>query len=237
MRGLTAQDILAVWEAGQDQHPVDRTLTMLEPAFPDSDRAALAALPIGRRDSLLFRLREALLGPKLRGLAECPKCHCRVEFDFSIETLSSDKHTEREFALRLGRRKEEVRFRLPDSFDLAAAAICADVATARATIARRCLLDEKAGRVLGEKGIEQVAAAMEKADPHAEVLLEMRCPGCTNKWQVELDIASFFWQELAALARDLLGDVAVLARAYGWSEQDILAMNPARRRLYLEELV
>jgi len=236
MQGLTAQDILAVWEAGQDQHPVDRALTMLEPALPDSDRAALAALPVGRRDSLLFRLREAVVGARLRGMADCPKCHCRVEFTLKTDTMCTDPPPATEHAVKLAGRRKRVWFRLPDSFDLAHAAVCRDIKTARAELARRCMLKEAAAPALTEPEIEQLAAAVEDADPQAETLLELRCPECANEWPAVLDIASFFWQELSAMSRDMLEDVAVLARAYGWSEGEILAMSPARRRLYLERL-
>jgi hypothetical protein len=236
MRSLTAQDILAVWEAGQDQHPVDRALTMLELALPDSDRATLAALPVGRRDSLLFRLREAVLGSRLRGMADCPKCRCRVEFTLQTDALCPDTPPATEHVLKLAGRRKKVRFRLPDSFDLARAAVCSDVPTARAELARRCLLNEDAAPALTEPEIEQLAAALEDADPQTEVLLESRCPDCANEWQAVLDIASFFWQELTAMSRDMLEDVALLARAYGWSEGEILTMSPARRRLYMERL-
>ena len=35
-------------------------------------------------------------------------------------------------------------------------------------------------------------------------------------------------------AKRLLMDVHLLARAYGWSEAEVLALSPARRRFYLE---
>jgi hypothetical protein len=57
MPSQTAQDILAVWEAGQDQHPVDRALTVLEHGFPDLTRKRSASLPLGQRDRLLLALR------------------------------------------------------------------------------------------------------------------------------------------------------------------------------------
>jgi hypothetical protein len=34
----------------------------------------------------------------------------------------------------------------------------------------------------------------------------------------------------------VLREVHILASAYGWREDDILAMSPARRRIYLEML-
>ena len=38
------------------------------------------------------------------------------------------------------------------------------------------------------------------------------------------------------MAKRLIGEVAELAQAYGWSEADILAMGSSRRKLYLEEI-
>jgi hypothetical protein len=51
------------------------------------------------------------------------------------------------------------------------------------------------------------------------------------------DIASFFWTEIAAEAKRLLGEVHILASAYGWREADILSLNPLRRRFYLEAIL
>jgi hypothetical protein len=42
------------------------------------------------------------------------------------------------------------------------------------------------------------------------------------------------WRALDRWARTALDEVRRLARGYGWSEQDILAMHPNRRRYYLE---
>ena len=51
-----------------------------------------------------------------------------------------------------------------------------------------------------------------------------------------LDIGEFFWQEIAALAQRLVGEVTTLAAAYGWSESEILGMGSARRKLYIEAI-
>jgi hypothetical protein len=47
-------------------------------------------------------------------------------------------------------------------------------------------------------------------------------------------VADFLAVEVAGLAKQQLLEVAILARAYGWSEAAILAMPPARRRVYRE---
>ncbi|MFK4188028.1 hypothetical protein ACI2L4_29115, partial [Streptomyces sparsogenes] len=80
----------------------------------------------------------------------------------------------------------------------------------------------------------RIAEAAEQADPAAEVTLRIACPECGEATPAELDIASYLWTELDSWARDLLLDVHLLATAYGWSEPEILALSPLRRRYYLE---
>ncbi len=52
MRALTGQEILYIWDSGQGQHSLDRALTMLLVAFPETTRDTLALLSIGQRDTL-----------------------------------------------------------------------------------------------------------------------------------------------------------------------------------------
>lgn len=131
----------------------------------------------------------------------------------------------------------DVEFRLPGVADLAAAARAADP---RGALLARCLVsavhdgvavaaDELPGPVQ-----RRIADAVEAADPGADLALNVACPECGAATRAELDIASYLWTELDAWARDVLLDVHLLATAYGWSEPEILALSPLRRRYYLE---
>ena len=73
-------------------------------------------------------------------------------------------------------------------------------------------------------------------DPHAEIRLDLSCPGCGHAWQDLLDVAPFVWAEICSRAQRLLQEVHELARYYGWSEQDILGMSVTRRTLYLQRV-
>ena len=46
-------------------------------------------------------------------------------------------------------------------------------------------------------------------------------------------MASFVWEEVDAAARRLLGEVHALASAYGWSQEEILALGSQRRAAYM----
>jgi hypothetical protein len=124
-----------------------------------------------------------------------------------------------------------VRFRLPDSTDLAA--------TERNGSARllfeRCIVDSSiAVAALPDAIVDAVAKRIRELDPQSEVELVLACPACDHRWRDLFDIASYFWTEIEALAMRLLQEVHVLARAYAWPEADILAMTPRRRRFYLD---
>jgi hypothetical protein len=241
MRTLAARDLLQVWEWGEGQHPVDRALALLAVACPEMTRDELAALSIGQRDVLLLALRELAFGPRLDGFAECPECCERLEFTVNVADLrTADSAEPTEAELTLAVEGFDVRFRLPDSLDLAAVAHCDDVGVARDLLVKRCMLHARQGEVeiavgaVPETVITALAAHVVERDPLSEVQLDLHCPECGHGWPMLLDIVSFFWAEISAQAKRLLHDVHTVARAYGWREADILCMSARRRQLYLE---
>ena len=73
MQPLTAEKLLAVWERGRPQHPLDRALTLLAAATPNTTRDELADLSIGERDARLFsQLRTLLLRTGRGGFCGMP---------------------------------------------------------------------------------------------------------------------------------------------------------------------
>jgi len=215
-------------------------MTLLAIACPEQPWDELAALSIGERDALLLALREQTLGSKIDGFAECPRCAQRLEFDTTVDNLKVAKPDPGVEVRELAADGLVLRFRLPDSRDLAAVLDSQDTDEARNLLLRRCVLQASrdgtpvASSELPPDIIVTLAQRIAVCDPQAEVLLDLRCPTCGHGWQALFDIVAFFWAELAARAERLLGEVHTLARAYGWSEADILNMGARRRRFYLE---
>ena len=81
---------------------------------------------------------------------------------------------------------------------------------------------------------ERMAERAAEADPRADIRLNLPCPECGTQTKAVLDIGSALCQELDAWARGILRDVYLLASSCGWSEAEVLAMSPLRRRYYLE---
>src|SRR5262249_52033485 len=208
----------AAWEDGMGEGPARRALALLAAAHPGTARQELAALPLGERDRRLLDLHREVFGPRLDGVARCPECGEPLEIALDARRL----HTVASAVDRAFVRGDlELRFRLPDSRDLVAAETCGGVAEARRLLPERCVVAAHrdgapvAAATLGEGEIVALAAALEAADPGAELLLALACPVCACAWSEGLDVAAFVWSEVAVEVRRLLGEVHQLARAYG----------------------
>ena len=247
MRALSANELLDAWEQGIGQTPARRAMALLAPACPERSPDALARLSIGQRDARLLALREWTFGARLLSLATCPGCGERLELAFDTADIRSPASPEgrgggqsQSEALSLTVDGYEVRFRLPNSLDLEAIAGLDDAAAARRALLQRCLLGAHPGDGGAAAGrlpaaVESaVGETMARADPQADVVLDLACPACDHRWQAVFDIASFFWTELDAWARRTLREVHLLASAYGWREAEILTLSPWRRQAYLE---
>jgi hypothetical protein len=238
MRALSAGDVLRAWELAQDRHPIDRALCLLRLACPEKPWQELAALPVGRRDALLYALREQTFGRAMYGRAACPACTTQAEL--TLDTAALLVPVPDEVMDVLEENDISLRFRLPNSLDLAALARAGDPEAAHVLLLERCVLTvEREGAAMRPQDlppaiVERIAAIMAEQDPQGEVLLHVTCTACKQTWQVHLDIEGFLWTEVSAEATRLLSEVRALARAYHWREADILAMSSRRRQAYLE---
>ncbi|MFC8681528.1 hypothetical protein ACFT30_08395 [Microbacterium ureisolvens] len=79
-----------------------------------------------------------------------------------------------------------------------------------------------------------VARTAADFDPQADIELELTCPACAEEWRTPFDITAFLWRELESWAMRTLWETHLLARAYGWSEADILALGSWRRQHYID---
>lgn len=240
MGTLSNSDLIAVWERGVNEHPVDRALTLLS-AYSSDSREELARLSIGARDGRLLEMYQHLFGPELPAFANCPACGELLEYMLSThELLKLSAPAPDPAALVIQSAELMMRLRLPDSLDLRAVATCRDHESAARLLSERCVVEAALDGApfmpadLSPQIIERVSSALAAADPGAELLINLNCAACSHTWQVTLDIERFLWTRVCATAKRLLRDVHMLASAYGWREPDILSLSPARRQTYVE---
>jgi hypothetical protein len=231
-------ELLAAWEDGAVLPRAERTLPLLR---RDAGGEDVRRWPLGRHDALLLDIHERAFGEALAGTSECPECGEEVELSFPVARLRAE-HAEElgEHELDDEASGHRVRFRLLCVADLSAAALEPDAQAAERTLLSRCVLHaEAAGRPVAAADLpravtEELGRRMAAADPQGELRLQLECPECGAGWTAELDPAAFVWRELDERARSTLEEVASLARAYGWSEREVLALSSRRRRAYLE---
>lgn len=218
-RGLDVAAVIAAWESGFDPATFD----------PPADQ------PLGARMRDLLGLRVASFGPVLEAVADCPGCGEVLDVTLDLrDLLGHPLPADTPCAIR--DEGFEALIRAPRPADLDAAAGTADPARA---LFEACILaatrDDRpiAAAALPDSLRAAAAEALAARDPLTEVSLGLTCPACGTASSVGLAAEAVLAQDIAEAAPRLLAEVARLACAFGWTEQAILAMTPARRRAYL----
>jgi len=229
--GLADGVLLDVWEQVEAAPVPLRPAVMLEGLRAGLGEAGDAAdgLPVGRRDRALIGLRMRLFGARMRCASSCPDCAERVELELDLARMQAAAPPADVALVRTP--EGGWHLRPPTTRDLER--VLADPASRRVeALVRRCALDPLPDP-LPPALVEAASAALHAADPDAEIELSVTCPACGAAWEVPFDITACLWEDIARAARRLLHEVHHLATAYGWSEAEVLAVPPRRRREYL----
>ncbi len=220
MKSLAAVELLDVWEKSLNQPILSRALILLTAACPEMDAGAVAELNIGERDARLLQLREWMFGSRLVNTAECPCCAEHIEWENEIADFYVHRpgvsSTADELNFQTG--KYHLRFRLPNSVDIAAVIDESDDSSKPTDLLKRCIVNAKrAGKTydknrLPKRALETLSLHIESLDPQAEMKIELTCPECSHHWEILFDIASFLWSEINSWAERTLSNVHQLAR-------------------------
>jgi hypothetical protein len=229
MRALGASDVLTLWERGARRHALDRSALLCAWARPELPADAIADLPLGTVTTSLLRLREASFGARIQSYVNCERCGERLELRlFSSELLQPEAEGPPEVAVA------GLRVRAPCLRDLAAAAQEFDADRAARQLLARCTLNADGDVAALPAGtLRDIEDVLEAIDPNADLALAVHCEVCGHCGTAQLDAGVLLWDEIDARARALLGEVHLLARAYGWTEAEILSLGAARRATYL----
>lgn len=231
MRPPSESELLSLWEQGLARHPIDRALLLCSWARPELPGERLAGLPLGVVNTALLRMRARLFGPRIELQVRCEQCGEQLAVGLVVEELLADADQ--------GDDRGEVdvgafRFRVPDSRDMASVASELDAEAAALRLLERCCIAHPGTAVPALAAmLGDVEARLEAADPIADLRLAVSCEACGHAWNATLDAGALLWDEVRRHAEGLLGQVAALARAYGWTERDVLALSPRRRAAYL----
>jgi hypothetical protein len=225
----SAAQLLTLWERGVERHPIDRALLIAGWAAPELSPDALADLPLGAVNRALLRLRETWFGGMIRAYLDCERCGERLELSLATGLLAPPASGSGELELC------GYRFRLPCARDLAAIAEADNLEAAALELIARCCVRRPAATSPGDlaEHLSEVEEGLEALDPAADISLALACDACGYHWAAPFDIGALLWDEVEAAACALIAEIHALARSYGWSEPEILALSARRRAAYL----
>ncbi|HVV51711.1 MAG TPA: hypothetical protein VHG72_19560 [Polyangia bacterium] len=191
-------------------------------------------MTIGDRDRLIAELQLHCFGDRVSSVAHCDSCDGSFEIDFSLSALLEEAE---------GRRAAAAEARGPDAqgFYLAPGGDRFRLVTVDDERALLGVPPERAGELLLGRCVpdrppaavdERTQALVEALDPVLSLELPASCAECGAAQRVDFDLARFF---LASLHRErplLIREVHWIAKAYGWSHQEILGLPRSVRRAY-----
>ncbi len=219
MRHLTGKDE-RIFEDGLG--PVSRLLALARALGEDAERLEDAS--VAEWERWLLDTRRTAIGGKIEAVAACPHCATKVRFAFGIDELP------------LPEKAPETALTVRDLADLERSALTGEAALAFLGARAEGIEEAVALRRLSSEARDCMLAALEAGSAGLGLDLAAECAACGGEIVLPFDVAAFLDDELRARARRLLDDIHVIASAYHWSEDAILALPRQRRLAYLERI-
>lgn len=223
-QGFGLARFLAIWPLGHRQSDSARVAALSRGVW---GTAAVETDTLGRRNQRSLTLHQALCGSRIEAQVVCPDCGAENEAELPVDELLAmpDPVGAVTIETKGGRRS----FGLPrlEQLDRLAEVGEETFAALASSLAR------DPGPELGFEDLKRLSAAWEAADPAGAIALSLRCSHCGRELSATVDLVRFVARDLDLLADRLMREVDAIAYAYGWSEGEILALPPERRRPYL----
>ncbi|MGZ8388037.1 MAG: hypothetical protein ACXWVE_07335 [Rhodoplanes sp.] len=221
--------ILALWERGAGLGRWAREDALLLALGPSPSA-------LGARNAALLRLRGHLFGRAWPLRSRCTACAADCEFMADCgalaDRLSALARSSSTAQIELGDRS--IALRAPTVDDLREIAVLPDEQSAATALLARCASDVDTLDALDERDVAELSAQLDRLDPSAVLSFALSCPTCGHDWSAAIDIGCALWSELQRAAERALIEIDALARAYGWTERDVLSLSPVRRAAYLQ---
>jgi hypothetical protein len=177
----------------------------------------------------LLALRRALSGPRIHAELTCPECGEGNALIFGVDDLPTTAPPVAETVANVPLRA----LRLSDLEAVEAAG----GNRLEAVLARASDRDADWARaILAGPGAARAVEALERSLAGLDIQLATNCTECGADIVSPFDVQGFVMAERAGTARRLLDEVHMIARAYHWSEAEILSLPRDRRLAYLARI-
>lgn len=236
-----AQQVLEIMDEACALPAALRPLVLLSLLDPQSDWRSRTGWTLGAINRGLADCHRRWLGrPDVAWNTDCPHCGATLALTLPLQAFPEEPSSAADCELLIG--PLHARLRPPRVSDLIEAGRSGSLHGARIGLLEACvdsLLIEGRPAVITELSDELIEAVGERLlalDSFAELRVDSVCPACGLACRCELDLGQTLWTELRSRASNLIDDVHRLARAYGWSEAEILTLSDTRRARYLERV-
>ena len=223
----SAAGTLELWDALAAAPQAARGAVVLVARGLSADLASACERPLAEASAAaLDELRERG-GSTLDTVIACPRCAALMEVPLELDLFADDPFAGESVVGDGG----DVVVRAPTTTDLLEALATDDPA---ATLRERCVAwPTGADDDLRARADHAVDAAVERAVGAAGATIRVECPDCGATVSADVDVVRLLVDRVTEHAQTVLAEVAALARAYGWTESEILSIPEARRRVYL----
>ncbi len=224
----SARDLVRCWNLDGKQSAHARLQGLLALWV---DAAMLAQDTPGERNRRCLDLHRQLVGRDIEAQAACPHCGADIEFSVPVAAICAVRPVDVNCSLELDGMPQAGRFRLPRMADLERLPPDLDESALAQRLAEACRTEGEGP--LSDEAMALLADLFEQADPLAALEIALTCSECAMAFCVPVEPAELVAREIDRLADRLLREVHLLASAYGWSEDQVLAIPAARRARYL----
>ncbi|CAH8296342.1 hypothetical protein EV196_11157 [Mariniflexile fucanivorans] len=233
---MNTSSILEVWDYCVGKNQTIKGAALASLVLNEANHSNIFNWSIEKRDVALFHVRKMLFGNRFNNIAHCPKCKQAVEWDFYFHQMEIPIliDTPDNIEIPIDIPNYHIMVRLPNSDDL----ICKE----EIQIIRKCILNLKDfpegtfNQKIPDDLLMQINNKFNKTCKASNISYHLNCTECKHEWDVVFDISTYLWKEIDQWAKSFLRQICLLAKAFGWSELDIINMSENRRNHYLNLL-
>ena len=190
-------------------------------------------LTIYDRDRIFIEVYANTFGPKIETSVACSSCTTKFDISFPLDELVSQMEDGIEIDSEMMsnpfpfKTPEGFRFRLPTGED-ELAVMGMNPGKAESELLKRCIPEEN-----GNIDTESLQKEMKIVAPLADIELNAQCPECSMSQLLHFNIQQYFLSSLIQEKDQLVREVHLLARFYGWGLNEILDLPRSMRRKYV----
>ena len=190
----------------------------------DGTKVEPGSLPLAVHDRLLAFVYRAELGDAIKARARCRACGDSFELSFSLPDLLASQDAA---AATVGppgpdglwTTETDRRLRPPSLADAGAGGAGA-------------LLTRIADGPVATDEIAPLSEFLERASPLLSLDIDTSCPACGERQAVWFDLPRFLLDAIAAERPFLIRETHLIAARYGWSHDEIMALEREDRRAF-----